>query len=120
LALQQQQNAILVNQPQQQNLAASPTPRQRRIRLIEDSEDILPAVQRQSLDAQSDEEIAAARLKMAKDLAGDADQAQAQGDRRRAAILRERAGNRLQNIVESFQGTPSAEQAKMLLQTLNR
>jgi hypothetical protein len=122
LALQQRQNAFLVNQPVQQNLVGDAAPRRRQRRSIsaEDLDnDPLPP-QRQVQDTESNEEIASRRLKLAKDLTGDADQAQAQGNRRWAATLRDRAGDRLQKIVEDYPGTPSAQQAKILISNWNR
>ncbi len=122
MAVQQQQNALLVNQPQQQNLVGEATPRRRQRRSFsaEYSDIDAPLPQRYSSETESDDDVAARRFKMAKDLATDADRAEFQGDRQRAATLRQRAGERLHGIVESFPTTSSADQAKVLIQTLNR
>jgi hypothetical protein len=63
------------------------------------------------------EEIAARQLKIARELVVDADTTQQQGERDRAARMRERAGQRLLKLVENFPGTLAAGEARELLRT---
>lgn len=63
------------------------------------------------------EEIAARQLRIARDLVTDADTTQQQGERDRAARMRERAGQRLRELVENFPGTLAAGEARQLLRT---
>ena len=119
--LQQARQLSALQQPQQLTAAsaASPKARSRRHDSTKVSENI-PAVSRtQVLDSATDEEIAARRLRMAKDLASDATLAQGRGERRWATKLRERAGERLSYIVENYATTSSADEAKSLFQSLN-
>ena len=92
--------------------------RQRRSKSSADR-DALPLLQSTIKDSSTDEEIAARRLRLAKDLANDAQLAQGRGERWSAARLRERAGERLLHIVENYATTNSAGEAKSLMQGLN-
>ena len=70
-------------------------------------------------DSATEEEIAARRLRLAKDLADQAVVAQGRGERRSAARLRERAGERLLYIVENYRTTSSADEAKNMMLAMN-
>jgi hypothetical protein len=63
------------------------------------------------------EEIAARQLQIARELVADADTTQQQGERDRAARMRERAGQRLRELVANFPGTLAAGEARELLGT---
>lgn len=116
-ALPQPQNSALVSHPGRSGSTDTVARRRRRSKSSADSDQL--AQQRPVKDASTDEEIAARRLRMAKDLADDAQLALARGERRSAAKLRERAGERLLYIVENYSTTPSADEAKNLMQGLN-
>ena len=64
----------------------------------------------------SPEDAAARQLKIALELVADAESAHEQGERDRASKMRERAGQRLQKLIESYSGTQAAGEARELLQ----
>jgi hypothetical protein len=108
-----QQNAMLQalrqqTQPQQQNAAVQPSGLPR----AGGGDNVtLP---------DNPEEVAARQLKIARELLADADTTQQQGERDRANRMRQRAGERLQKLVENFSGTLAAAEARDLLQNTLR
>jgi hypothetical protein len=106
LRQQQQQNALLV---QQRNAAAV------QLRAVQAPERKEPAPQ-----PDAPEETAVRQLKIARWLVSDADMAQRKGERALATRLRDRAGERLQDVVAKYSGTKEADAAQDLLQELRR
>jgi hypothetical protein len=134
LQQQQQQNALLVallQQQQQQNaLRTALLQQQRNVSLPSQSQNAAVPPQnagttqlrtvslpssKEPQKPQDPEEAAARQLKMTRDLLTDADAAQQEGERDRAAKMRERAETRLQEIVATYPGTKAADKARELL-----
>jgi hypothetical protein len=62
--------------------------------------------------------VAARQLSLARELVADAAKVERQGEPDRAAMMRQRAGERLQDIVAKFPGTKAADAAQELLRKL--
>jgi hypothetical protein len=107
-ALQQQQNVL---RAQQRNAAAAQLAAVQK-QVPERKEAVQPSANR--------EEIAARQLKLARWLVSDADTAQKKGERDLSARLRDRAGERLQDLVAQYGGTKAADAAQVLLKELQR
>jgi hypothetical protein len=105
-ALQQQQNAL---RAQQRNAAAV----QPRAVQMPESKEPVPS-------SESPEQTGARQLKIARWLVSDANTAQQRGERDVATRLRDRAGERLQDVVAQYAGTKAADAAQDLLQQLRR
>jgi hypothetical protein len=103
-----QQNALLLAlQQQQAQLQSTASPP--RVSPGAGSGDSLPR-------PANPEESAARQLKIARELVADADTAQQQGETNRATRMRDRAGERLQQVVANYSGTKAADEAQELLQ----
>jgi hypothetical protein len=108
-----QQNAMLVAMRQQQAAQVPSPAAQLRVVPAATAGDSLPKLQ-------NPEDLAARQLQIARDLLADADTAQQQGEADRATRMRERAGERLQTLVENYAGTLAAAEARGLLQAALR
>jgi hypothetical protein len=117
MAPQQTQNAILAAHPGQTGSSDFASKRRQR-RKSSNSTANTDAPSVVLKDSGTEEDIAARRLWMSKDLAEHAERDLGRGERKSAARLRERAGERLLYIVENYARTSSAEEAKSLLQRL--
>jgi hypothetical protein len=126
-ALQQGRPVSSVQQPRESQLgsqtggpdlaAGRAKSRQRRSKSRLESDAIPAPMATVVLDSATQDEIAARRLRLAEDLADNAVLAGERGERRAASRLRERANERLQEIVENYRSTSSAEKAKNLLRS---
>ncbi len=72
----------------------------------------------QEAEKRRTEEAATRKLKLAKSLLNDAKEAHRQGDRQEEDRLREAAIGALQGIIDKLPGTPAADEAKKLLDSL--
>jgi hypothetical protein len=123
MAQQPPPNALLMAQqpPRQQPNALppglwrppQPNPGVAQLRPVAEPEPNAPAPQ-----PADPEQVAARQLSIARDLVADADTVRRQGDQDRAALMRERAGERLQDIVARFPKTRAADAAQELLKKL--
>jgi hypothetical protein len=116
---QQQQQALLAALQQQQNVlraqqrnAAAAQQRAAQAQAPDQKQAVQPSA--------NPEETAARQLKLARWLVSDADVAQKKGEREVATRLRDRAGERLQDLVAQYAGTKAADAAQVLLQGLQR
>src|SRR5262249_32960895 len=101
---------------------AAPPPHQQlqqpaaaQLRVMPPPEDKAPVVQ-----PADREEVAARQLQLVRDLMADATTAQLTGERDRASRMRERAGDRLKDLLGKFPGTRAADEAEHLLARLGR
>lgn len=114
-------NGMMFGQQQGQNTTrntAYSRPRKKRS-TNQDNAVVAALAQREPARAPEDPETtAASRLQMARQLAGDAAEAQENGESGRAFRLRARAGARLSEIVEKYPETDTAASARELLEKL--
>jgi delta 1-pyrroline-5-carboxylate dehydrogenase len=130
LLQQQQQNAMLAaqqQQPQQQNafrpVGQQPQGQQNVVRAALPQQQNVAAAQPRAVvpDVQDDpvpedpQDVAARRVKLARALLSEARAADREGDRDLAQKLRDRAGDRLQQVVAKFPGTRASDEAQTLL-----
>jgi hypothetical protein len=75
--------------------------------------------QKDAVPPAAPEEAAGRQLKFTRDLLADADRAAWHGDTDRAAKMRQRAGERLRELVSKYPATHAADDARDLLDTLD-
>jgi hypothetical protein len=100
---QGQQNVVRAAQPPRQNAAAQ-------VRAV-----VVPDVKDPDPVPEDPADVAARKVKLARTLLDEARAADREGDRDLAGKLRERAGDRLQQVVARFPGTRAADDAQALL-----
>jgi hypothetical protein len=120
---QQQQNALLMAQqprPQQNGLrAAMPGRLGQQNPGVAQLRPVAEPGQNEPPPRPADpEQVAARQLSLTRELVGDANTVERQGDRDRAAMMRERAQERLQDIIARFPRTKAADAAQELLRKL--
>jgi hypothetical protein len=127
MALQQQALLVAAQQPQVGRLMAQQPPGQNALRAAPPQQNPGPAQLRPVPEPpQNDppprpadpEQVAARQLSFARELVADATKVQRQGEADRAALMRERAQDRLQEILTKFPRTRAADVAQELLQKL--
>jgi hypothetical protein len=101
------QNAMLMAAPQPNAAAAQPRPQ--------------PAPERNDPPQQPEAPgaTAARKLRLARELAADAETARREGEPGRAARMRERAVERFRDVIARYPGTLAADQAKEVLDTMD-
>jgi DNA polymerase III gamma/tau subunit len=114
-AAQQQYAAQLAASQQRSSLAARR--KERRVE-PEDPDSFFAKPDIKVMGEESAEKVSARQLRLARDIKGDADRAEQQGDRVQAAKLRVKVGHRLTEIVDKYKGTPASKEAAKLLEDL--
>src|SRR5262249_9453861 len=107
--LQQQQNAVRAAPPPQQNAAAA------QVAAV-----AIPGLKEADPVPEDPGDVATRRLKLARSLLTEAKAADRDGDRDLAQKLRDRPGDRLQEVVARFPGTRAADAAQEMLDKMGR
>jgi hypothetical protein len=122
MAAQQQRAAQHSGFGQQQantNRALTASLRKQRRLFFNEEEDLAPRLEVKRMEDESTTAASGKQLQMAKEIKRDADLASIKGDRAQAAKLRAKVSQRLNEIVDKYQGTSAAREATSLLESSN-